>query len=180
MIPRLKRDDTLLLLLDVQTRLLPEMWEAERVERNCAILARVARIFGIPVVVTEQNPTRIGGTVAAIQSALGEFSPFEKMQFSGFSATKNEVENLGRKTILLCGLESHICVLQSGLDFLEAGYTVWPVEDAISARQQPNRRLGSERLKMAGAIPTSTESAVFELMQSAEDADFKAILALIK
>lgn len=180
MIPRLTKENSLLLILDVQTRLLPEMWDAERIERNCAILGRVARWFEIPVVVTEQNPTRLGGTVDGIQKALGEFEPVAKMRFSAWPDARLRLENSGRKTVLLCGLESHICVLQTGLDLIEAGYTVWTVGDAISSRQQPNRQLGTQRLQMAGALPTSVESAVFELMQSAENADFKAILALIK
>ncbi len=180
MIPRLTAENSLLLILDVQTRLLSEMWEAERIERNCAILARVARIFGIPVVVTEQNPARLGATVDAIQRALGEFSPREKMSFSAFPATTVEVEATGRKTILLCGLETHICVMQTGLDLIGAGYTLFAVSDAMSSRQEPNRRTGWERLKSAGALPTSTESAVFELMQTANSPHFKAILGLIK
>ncbi|PQV65254.1 Nicotinamidase-related amidase [Abditibacterium utsteinense] len=180
MIFRLTPENSLLLILDVQTRLLPEIWEAQRIERNCAILARVARRLEIPVVVTEQNSARLGGTANAIQEALGGFSPIEKMSFSGFHSTKNQVEMSGRKTILLCGLESHICVMQSGLDLIEAGYTVFAVGDAMSSRQEPNRRIGWERLKLAGAIPTSTESAVFELMQTAESPHFKAILGLIK
>ncbi len=180
MIPRLTPENSLLLILDVQTRLLPEMWEAQRIERNCAILCQIARRLEIPVVVTEQNPARLGGTVDGIRGALGEFLPHQKMSFSGFPATTGEIEASGRKTILLCGLESHICVMQSGLEFIEAGYTVFAVGDAISSRQEPNRRLGGERLKMAGAIPTSTESAVFELLQTADSDHFKAILALIK
>lgn len=180
MISRLKREDTLLLIVDVQTRLLPEMWEAQRIERNCAILCRLARQWEMPVIVSEQNPARIGGSVDAIRESLGEFEPVVKMRFSAFPDARHLIEATGRKSVLLCGLESHICVMQSGLDLIEAGYTVWTVGDAISARQEPNRRVGMERLKLAGAIPCTTESAVFELLQSADDADFKTILALIK
>lgn len=180
MLPRLTRDRALLLIVDVQTRLLPEMWEAQRIERNCAILARVARLMDMPIVVTEQNPARIGGTVEMIREALGEFEPINKMRFSAWPNAQRQIEQSGRKTVILCGLESHICILQSGLDLIEAGYTVFVALDAISSRQEHNRRVGSERLKLAGALPTSTESAIFELLQSADDADFRTILALIK
>lgn len=180
MIPRLTPANCLLLIVDVQTRLLPEMWEAQRIERNCAILAKVARLLEIPVVVSEQNPTKIGGTIDSIKEALGEFSPVAKMRFSAFPDAQSQIEVANRQTILLCGLESHICVMQTALDLTSAGYTVFAVEDAISSRQQHNRRIGWERLKIAGALPTSTESAVFELLQTADCPDFKAILALIK
>ncbi len=180
MISRLKRDDTLLLLLDVQTRLLPAIFEAPRVERNCAIVSRAARILGLPIIVTEQNPTRIGGTVETVAAAISDFEPIPKMRFSAWPDAQTQIEASGRKTVLLCGLESHICVLQSALDLIEAGYTVWIVEDAVSSRQERNQRIGMERLKLAGAFPTSVESALFELLQSADSPQFKAILALIK
>ncbi len=154
MISRLKCDDTFLLIVDVQTRLLPVMHEAAQIERGCAILARAARLLELPKVVTEQNPRRLGATVEPIRDALGEFSPVEKMRFSAFEGARNALENTNRKSVLLCGLESHVCVLQTGLDLIEAGYSVSLVEDAISSRLESNRRLGLERLKLAGARPT--------------------------
>lgn len=180
MIPRLTPDNCLLLILDVQTRLLPEMWEAERVERNIATLAGVARRLEIPVVVTEQNPTRIGGTTQKIAEALGKFEPVSKMRFSALPDATPALEATGRKTVLLCGLESHICVTQTALDLIEAGYTVFTAYDAISSRQENNRRIGWERMKGAGCLPSSTESAIFELLTTADSPHFKAILPLIK
>ena len=180
MIARLTPESCLLLIVDVQTRLLPEMWEAQRVERNCAVLAKVARRLEIPVVVSEQNPTKIGGTIDSIKEALGEFSPIAKMRFSAVPDARLALEATNRKTVLLCGLEAHICVTQTALDLLTRGFAVFAVYDAISSRQEHNRRIGWERLKSAGALPTSTESAVFELLHTADCPDFKAILALIK
>ncbi|HEX9996469.1 MAG TPA: hypothetical protein VGB45_04940, partial [Abditibacterium sp.] len=90
MIPRLSPDSCLLLVVDVQTRLLPEMWEAQRVERNIALLGTLVRRLGIPFVVSEQNPARIGGTVDAVREALGEFSPVEKMRFSAWPDAKSQ------------------------------------------------------------------------------------------
>lgn len=180
MIPRLTPDGCLLLIVDVQTRLLPEMWEAERVERCIATLATVARRLEIPIVVTEQNPSRIGGTTQKITEALGEFTPIEKMRFSALPDANAQLEATGRKTVLLCGLESHICVTQTALDLIETGYTVFAVVDAISSRQEHNRRTGWERMKGAGCLPSSTESAIFELLATAASPHFKAILPLIK
>lgn len=180
MISRLTSDNCFLLIVDVQTRLLPEMWEAERIERNIAILGGVARRLEIPVVVTEQNPARIGATTAGIAAALGDFEPVAKMRFSALPDASSAIEATGRRTAILCGLEAHICITQTTLDLIEAGYTVFAVYDAISSRQENNRRVGWERMKAVGCVPSSTESAVFELLTTAASPQFKAILPLIK
>ena len=180
MIPRLTRDGCLLLVVDVQTRLLPAMHEAQRVERNIETLCKIARHFQIPVVVTEQNPAKIGGTVDSVAAALGEFSPIEKLRFSSFPDARAQIEATNRQTVLLCGLESHVCVTQTALDLLEAGFTVCVAFDAISSRQPHNHQIGWERMKLAGALPTSTESAIFELLGEAGTDDFRAILPLVK
>jgi nicotinamidase-related amidase len=180
MIPRLTSENSLLLIVDVQTRLLPEMWEAERVERNLVLLSTLARRLAIPVVVSEQNPARIGSTVNAVQEALGDFSPISKMRFSAWPDTQSQIEETGRKTILLAGLEAHICVAQTALDLIENGYQVFGIYDAISSRQAWNRKIGWERMKGAGVIPSSTESAVYELLGEAGTDDFRAMLPLVK
>lgn len=177
MLPRLRRADCCLLLVDVQTRLLPEMWEAQRIERNIGMLAHMARRLEIPILVSEQNPEKLGGTLVSIREAIGPFSPRAKMRFSAFEAVKDE---LSRPQVLLCGLESHICVSQTALDLLDAGHTVFAVYDAISSRQNWNRQIGWERMKSAGALPSSTESALYELLGEAGTDDFRAMLALVK
>lgn len=156
------------------------MWEAERLERNLKMLAALARRLEIPVVVSEQNPTKIGGTVASIAAQLGEFSPVEKMCFSAWPDARVAIENTERKTVLLCGLESHICVSQTALDLLDNGYTVFAAYDAISARQSQNRQVGWERMKGAGALPSSTEAAIYEWLGEAGTDDFRALLQMVK
>ena len=180
MIPRLTSDGSLLLVVDVQARLLPAMHDAARVERNIAALCQVARRLQIPVVVTEQNPAKIGGTVESIRAALGEFEPLEKLRFSSFAVAKSQIEATNRKKVLLCGLESHVCVTQTALDLLESGFFVFVAGDAISSRSQFNHQIGWERMKFAGAIPTSVESAIFEWLGEAGTDDFRAILPWIK
>ncbi|RYX85115.1 isochorismatase family protein [bacterium] len=176
-LPRLNQNDCVLLIVDVQTRLLPEMWEAERVERNIRMLASMARRLGIPIVVSEQNPEKLGTTVASIREAIGPFDPAAKMRFSAWEAVKDQID---RPQILLCGLESHICVSQTALDALDDGKTVFAIYDAISSRQSPNRSVGWERMKGAGALPSSTEAALYELLGEAGTDDFRAMLALVK
>ena len=178
--PRLTCDNALLFICDVQTRLLPAIFESQRLERNVAMLATLARRLELPIVVSEQNSAKIGGTVAAVAAALGPFEPVEKMRFSSWPDAQIAVENCGRKTVLLCGLEAHICVAQTALDLLDNGYTVFAAYDAISSRREDNRRVGWERMIGAGAVATSSESAIYELLGEAGTDDFRAMLDWVK
>ena len=178
--PRLTRENALLFICDAQTRLLPAIFEAQRVERNIAMLATLARRLDLPVVVSEQNPSKIGGTADAIARALGEFEPIEKMRFSAWPDAQTALENCGRKTVLMCGLESHICVAQTALDLLDFGYTVFAAYDAISSRREDNRNVGWQRMIGAGAVAASTEAAIYELLGEAGTPDFRAMLDLVK
>ena len=183
-IPRLRREGALLLVVDVQERLLPAMFEAERVARYGVLLARAARRLDIPVVVTEQYPEKLGPTVAPLREAMGEFMPIAKMLFS--ACTDETMRNLnalregGRTSVLLCGLETHVCVTQTALDLREAGFTVFVPADAVSSRYESDKKAGLERMRGAGAILCSTEMAVFELLREAGTPDFKALLPFIK
>lgn len=153
------------------------MWEAERVERNIRMLATMARRMGIPILVSEQNPEKLGSTVSSIKESIGPFEPHSKMRFSAWESVKSEIN---RTQILLCGLESHICVSQTALDALDDGKTVFAIYDAISSRQSPNRQVGWERMKGAGALPSSTEAALYELIGEAGTDEFRAMLSLVK
>ncbi len=179
-LPRLRRDDTLLLIVDVQERLVPAMHDAENVVQNCALLARAARQMKLPIVVTEQYPQRLGATLPAIAEHCSS-AAHAKMLFSACIDEVSEVlRESGRQTVLLCGIEAHVCVLQSALDLLDAGYTVFVVRDAISSRTPQNAEIGWARMISAGCLPTSTESAIFELLREAGTPDFKALLPFIK
>ena len=177
---RLTRDNALLFICDAQTRLLPAIFEAQRVETNIARLATLARRLDLPVVVSEQNSAKIGGTADAIKRALGEFEPIEKMRFSAWPDAQTALENCERRTVLLCGLESHICVSQTALDLLDNGYAVFAAYDAISSRREDNRRVGWERMMGAGVAATSSEAAIYELLERAGTDDFRAMLDLVK
>jgi len=182
-VPRLRCESTTLMIVDVQERLIPAMHDADSLTRNCATLTTAAAKLGLPIVITEQYPARLGATLPAITEAAGEGgpSPVSKMLFSACTAEVYEtLRNLGRPTVLLCGVEAHVCVMQSALDLLEAGYQVFVPFDAIASRQEYNRKVGWERMIGGGAIPTSTESAVFELLREAGTPEFKALLSLIK
>ena len=180
-VQRLLREDALLLIVDVQERLLPAMFEAERVVRNCALLARAARLLGLPVVVTEQYPEKLGATAPMVADALGTVAPISKMLFSACTAeTMEQVRDSGRTTVLLCGLETHVCVMQTALDLIENGFIVFVPDNAVSSRYESDKTAGLQRMHHAGVVPASTESAVFELLRQAGTPEFKALLPFIK
>ncbi len=180
-VARLRREETLLLIVDVQERLLPAMFEAERVLRFCALLARAARQLQIPVTATEQNPSRLGTTASLVADHIEGFAPIPKMLFS--ACTPQMLADLNadkRRTILLCGLETHVCVTQTALDLIENGFQIFVPADAVSSRYESDKKVGLDRMKSAGAVLCSTEMAIFELLREAGTPDFKALLTHLK
>ncbi len=152
-----------------------------RVLERTTLLARACSELKIPIIATEQNPSRLGSTPEPLQSALGQSPLLAKMQFSSATPQVLRVmETLARPSILLCGLESHVCVLQSALDFLERGQRVFVVGDAISSRFKRDEDAALERMRGAGAVITTSESALLELLGSADAPEFRSILKLIK
>jgi nicotinamidase-related amidase len=179
-LPRLRRDDTLLLLIDVQERLVPTIHNHEQVVANCATLAAAASHLQLPIIATEQYPEKLGATVSAITEAA-PLSPISKMKFSACTdQTLQAITATNRKTALVCGIEAHVCVLQSTLDLIENGFTVFVALDAVSSRREENKQSAWERMRAAGVLAASTESAIFELLREAGTPDFKAMLRLIK
>ncbi len=180
-IPRLRRDETVLIVVDVQQKLVPAMFEAERVVRNVALLARAAKLLQIPTIVTEQNPQKLGETVESLHRVLDVFAPIPKMCFSAcVEETMQQLRATNRSNVVLCGLETHVCILQSALDLLENGWTVWLPQDATSSRYENDKRAGIERMKSAGAISTSVESATYEMLGEAGTDEFRALLPFLK
>lgn len=179
--PRLTRDNALFLFVDIQERLLPAMFEAERVQRRTILLARAATQMRIPTLITEQNPSKLGATVEALAQVLGEYSPREKMLFSACTPdVLEEIQNSGRNSVVLCGLETHVCITQTALDLRESGCEVFLPHDAISSRYQSDKKAGLARLSGIGVIPCSTEMVIFELLREAGTPNFKAMLPHIK
>jgi nicotinamidase-related amidase len=178
---RLRRDQTVLLLVDVQEKLLPAMDQSARLEDNCALLLRAASRLELPVLITEQYPQRLGSTVPSLVELAPATQPISKMRFSAcVESTLAALEKLNRKTVLLCGIEAHVCVLQTALDLMQDEYSVFAARDAIASRTLENCEVGWQRMMRAGVVPTSTESAIFELLVEAGTGDFKALLPFIK
>ncbi|HEX8553028.1 MAG TPA: isochorismatase family protein [Abditibacteriaceae bacterium] len=176
---RLRRDETALLIVDVQEKLVPAMFEAERVVRQVTLLARAARQLQLPIALTEQNPSKLGGTIPMIADVLGKTQLLEKMRFSAASPeTVAALQN--RKAVILCGLETHICVLQTALDLRAQGLDVFVPANAVSSRYESDKTVGIARLGANGCVLGSTEMFIYELLEAAGTDEFRALLPHLK
>lgn len=175
-------DHSALIIVDVQGKLARLMYESDRLFDNLQKLIRAAHVLRLPVIVTEQLPEKLGPTVPELAALFADFCPIRKVTFScaGNEEFNAALSALGRHQLLLAGIEAHVCVYQTALDLLAAGYAVHLVTDAVSSRAADNRALGIERIKQAGATLTSTEMALFELLKVAEGSSFKQIIEIIK
>ena len=180
----LNPDQCALIVIDIQEKLLAPIFEKERLVRNAQLLIRLAGILTIPTLLSTQYSKGLGNTIPEVASLLPEAQPVEKVAFSCFgsdvfcSAVKRLPGN--RNTLVLCGMESHICVAQTALAALREGYLVHVASDAVSSRTEWNWEVGLERMRSAGAIISSTEMVVYEALGSAGTSDFKAMLQYIR
>lgn len=181
-IPRLDIDHTVLLVVDFQERLLPTIDGHERVAQRAGVLISGCRVLGVPAVVTEQYPAGLGHTVPAIHDALsGCVKPVEKLKFSACVAEVRErLAAMGRRTVLLCGIETHVCVMQTALDLAAEGYVVAVTSDATGSRRPDDHEAGLIRMRQAGILQVSTEMALMELTREAGTERFKSLLPIIK
>jgi len=198
----LDASESQLVLVDYQERLLPAIFENTAVLANALRLAKAAELLDVPVWGTEQNPSRLGENPAelrslcqrtlskmhfsAVEEGLGEWlrPPAKPVQGNARSLPKHlQKASSGqaeRNTIVIAGMEAHICLLQTALDLLEDEFDVWVVTDACSSRTERNRDAAFDRLAGAGAELVTTEMVLFEWLRTAEHADFKTVQALVK
>lgn len=182
MFKKIKIDSAMLLIVDVQEKLLT-MLNKRTVEDKTALLAKFAKTLNLPAIVTEQYPAGLGETSIKIKANLPISAKFyEKTSFSAFEteSVRKQIEIVGRKQVILCGIESHICVLQTAIDMLNAGFEVFIVKDACASRNKYEFKTAMERLQSAGAILTCTEMVLFELLGNAKNPFFKELQTLIK
>jgi len=180
--PRVERSAAVLVVIDVQERLLPAIHNAARVRHRVSIAARAARVLGLPVIATEQYPKGLGRTAPALVEALGEQEPIEKISFSccGVDAFDRALAAGGSTTVLIAGIETHVCVLQTCLDLLDRGLAPVLLADCAGSRHEHDHRLAIERLRHAGVVVSTLESALFELVGRAGTDEFKQISGLVK
>lgn len=179
----LRAEECALAVIDIQEKLLPAIWEKERLVRNSQLLIRLAEMMSIPVIATTQYVKGLGQIVPEIASLLPDTNPMDKLEFGCFGNGEfcSAVSRLaGRNTLLLCGMETHICVLQTALGALNQGLNVHVAADAVSSRAELNWKLGLERMRDAGAVISSTEMMMYELMGKSGTPVFKEMLKFIK
>lgn len=178
----LNATDSLLLLIDIQGNLARLMYDRDALFKNLQILIRSARILNLPVVWMEQIPAKLGPTVPEVADLLQGMHPLAKTSFSccGDDAVMTAIAETGRRQVLVGGIETHICVYQSTRDLLQRGYEVHVMADAVSSRVAGNREIGLARMQNAGAVISSVEMALFEMLQSAEGDLFRQVVKLLK
>ena len=192
---RIRRDQSVLLVVDVQERLLPAIDGQEGVLAAAGRMVRAAEILGIPIICTEQYPRGLGPTVEPLRSLVGAKRTREKVAFSccGAEGLLDELGGLGRPSldgarggepvepqVIVAGIEAHVCVQQTVLDLLAAGYRTYVAADAVSSRYPVDRDVALARMRQAGAVVTTTESVMFEWLEVAGTPEFKQVSRIVK
>ena len=178
----LNKDNSVLLVVDIQEKLAVVMNQKDKVTRNCLHVLEAAKLLSIPIIVTEQYPKGLGQTINEIREALPAYAPLEKITFDccrgdGFL---QKIAALRKTHIILTGMETHVCVLQTCLGLLEKGYFVHLVSDAVCSRKKDDYKTGRNMMRDAGAVITCTETILFQLLEKAGTPEFKAISKRIK
>jgi len=175
---RILREEAVALVVDYQEKLVPVMREKELLIYHSQILLQGLKILDVPMIITQQYTKGLGTTVEDITAAVGTEAYLEKISFSAFEQVKEQIQ--GKKFVIVCGIEAHICVLQTVIDLASAGYIPVVVEDCISSRKKYDKKIALERMKQEGAMITTTESLLFELLREAGTDTSKKIQRLIK
>ena len=173
------REDSVLIMIDFQERLLPAMSGPEKLLENCKRLLALARIMGIPVIFTEQE--KLGATVRELTEGLADYQPVAKTTFNCFASVPfaARVRETGRHTLILGGIEAHICVSQTAL-WAQPRFRVHVVSDAVSSRSPDNLSIALSRMRAAGLTITSTEMVIYEVLEKAGTDEFRAMLPVVK
>jgi len=179
---RLRAEDAVLLVVDMQEKLVPTIHGHPGVISSIRLMMRAARALDMPVLLTTQYAKGLGSTDPRIMEMAPEVTPIDKTSFSCFGSGdfKRALEGTGRPSLILCGVESHICVLQTGLDARALGRDVHLVTDASSSYNEENKQRGQRRLEQAGCVLTTTEMAVFELLGASGSPAFKSLLPALQ
>ncbi len=179
----LRLEECALAVIDIQEKLLPPIFEKERLVRNAQLLVRLAGILSLPILVSTQYEKGLGKTIDEISALLPEVKTVDKLEFGCFGNGEycSTVAGLAnRSTLLLCGMESHICVMQTALGALNQGLNVHVAADAVSSRTELNWKIGLNRMQAAGAVVSSTEMMIYELLGKSGSPAFKEMLKHLK
>lgn len=179
---RILKEESCGLVIDIQERLFPHIHQHEILLKNTEILIKGLRILDVPILVTEQYRKGLGLTIPPIQAALIEFNAIEKMAFSCCDNNDfvSSLKILNRKNIIISGIETHVCVLQTVMDLIQQGYQPVVVENCVSSRKENDKTVAIHRMRQSGAVITTYESILFELARISGNDKFKAISKLVK
>ena len=179
---RILKEESAAVIVDIQEKLMPHICEGAEILRNCLKLIEGLKILSVPILITQQYTKGLGPTVHSIIQLFPEFRHIEKISFSCCEepAFQKEIALLDKTDIILCGIESHVCVLQTCLDLLAAGKRPVVVEDCVSSRNRDDKRIAIERMRQEGARITTMESLLFELTRRAGNEQFKSIVKIVK
>lgn len=178
----LKADNAAFVVVDMQEKLFKAIKDKDDLLENMVKMVKGAKVLGLPIVVTEQNPKGLGPTLSPLTDELQGVEPVTKFSFSccGEPRFMEEIKKLEGRTILIGGIETHVCVYQTVRDLVNLGFTVQVVADCVSSRTKFNRAMGEEKCKEVGATLTTVETALFEMLEVAEGAKFKQMLKVVK
>lgn len=179
---RILHEKTASLVIDIQEKLFPHMQEKESLLQNCLRLVEGLQVLGIPVIITQQYTKGLGMTTTPIIEKFPEFSYIEKIAFSCYDEplVKEKLYSLKKEYIIICGIEAHVCVLQTCLDLAANGFVPVVAEDCVSSRNLNDKRIAIERIRQEGGIVTTMESILFELTRKAGSDVFKKISGIVK
>lgn len=177
----LNSEDAVLMVVDIQERLVPVMKYGKKLIENTNILVAVAKDLEMPIIVTEQYPKGLGKTVPELRNNLEGNLAYEKITFSAYTGeVASSLEKLGRKKIIIVGMETHVCVFQTVRDLITQGFQVYVVQDAVCSRTKENYQNSLSQMSRMGAVVTNTETVFFDLMKKAGTPKFKKLSKLIK
>jgi hypothetical protein len=179
---RIKRENTIAVVIDIQERLYPFIHDHETLTINNSILIRGLKALKIPIVVTQQYTKGLGPTIPGLAKTLEPYDPIEKMSFSccGEPEFNEALARTSKMYVVVTGIETHVCVLQTVVDLIGQGYIPVVVEDCVGSRKPNDKNIAIERMRQAGALISTCESILFELLKSSDADAFKEISGLVK
>lgn len=179
---RLNKENTIGLVIDMQEKLLPHIQSHDKILKSNLTMVKGLRTLNVPIIVTQQYTKGLGNTIPALNDAIGNFSYIEKLTFSCYRepAFIKVMNRSGKRNVVIMGIESHVCVLQTALDLLYNNFNPVIVTDAVGSRNDEDKNISLWRMRDVGCIMTSTESILFELCRKAGTPEFKEISNLVK
>ncbi|MBT3207811.1 MAG: hydrolase [Bacteroidetes bacterium] len=179
---RILQNETIGLIIDMQSVLYPHIYKYEMLTKNTYTLIEGLKTLKIPLLITQQYTKGLGETIAPIKKLLGDYQTIEKSSFSccDDEVFMQEISSNSKKNIIIAGIESHVCVMQTAIDLIEKGYQPIIVEDCVSSRHKKNKKIAIERMRSKGAIITGFESILFELCRYSNNEYFKSISKIVK